>query len=185
MLRIPTLLITLCSFTPVAAAQPPHPSPPHHDVDVDQHHHRQERFLQVLRERDPERHQELMHLRESDPDAFRAVMGRLARYAQAMSSRPGSAERLQVMLELDYRIHKLALGWDELSRSERSARRAEMRELTEQLFELRQAQRRERLAEMSTRLEQLSAEIEERERGRDEIIDHFLDDLVGEGLPGL
>lgn len=166
------LLITLLT-APVLAQEPaPEPTP------------RETAFLERVQAASPERYAHLVELRASDPEAYAHALRRMRRLTRVAGDGVPD-EAIARALTLHERLEELGEGYDTLPAREQAARDTEMHALAAELFDLRQAYRRQKVEDLEARLADLRAEIEERERRRDEVIDRFLTRYTGDRVPGL
>lgn len=133
--------------------------------------------LEVLAEIAPHRHAELVQLKETDPLRYQIALRRAARLAE-FGDDPASMERMKQVAAKEDRLDELAAGYAALSASEQKSRRAEMVKIAGEVFDLKQAQRRDRVAKMKEKLTKLEAEIADRDKRRAEIIDGYVNGLV-------
>lgn len=178
-----TLMILLCSLAFAdPPAPPPVPVPP--GATESQVREREARILEVIQAEAPERHAELLTLKQTDPQAYWRAMKRLNKVYVRHGDDPETLQRQIRIRDLDLRLRELARGFDTLPADEQKQRRGEMEEVAAELFELKQAHRRARLAELEARMDELEAEIDDRESRKEAIIDDFLEHLI-EGRPEL
>ena len=75
-------------------------------------------------------------------------------------------------------LHELAKTYKTVSRKEQEQIRAKMVEIGNDLFELKQEERRTKLAKIEAHLAELKAEIAEKEAGREDRINNFIDQMI-------
>lgn len=191
----PVCALILALVAPIALAGPPPPygppglgppprfgegpepgMPPPHVVD--EIRAREAEILAWLKTADPEGHQRLLELKQTDPRAFVGGLVRAARLKDRAEDDPGVVARHQRMQELEQAIQERANTWKTQSAEARKKARPEIERLASELFEIRQQERRAHVAELQRRLEELEAEIEEREADRKSLIDAYLDQVL-------
>ena len=133
--------------------------------------------LELLAEVAPSRHAELMRLKTTDPLRYQLALRRAARLVD-FGDDPASIERMRKVAAADARLDELAVGFSTLSAADQRSRRAEMVKLAGEIFDLKQAQRRDRVTKMREKLTKLEAEIAERDKRRTEIVDGYVDGLI-------
>ena len=79
------------------------------------------------------------------------------------------------------RLRELSRQHGRASGAQQETLRGQMVEVTGQLFELKQAERRARLEELSTRIQELQSEIDQREKDRKQVIDAYVEELLKSG----
>jgi len=139
---------------------------------------REDEILAWLETHDPDSHQRLLKLRERDPVAYMGHLARASRMKERIAQDPALVERHRRMRRLERQIETLSADYDTLDAKAQKARRAEVVALVAQLFELRQIERRDKLAELESKIEELRGEIQEREGHRAEIIEDYVDQLI-------
>lgn len=140
--------------------------------------------LALLEAQDPARLAELRALQATDEPRYAAEIARAARMIERLRGDPAQAKRALEMRDLHRELRERAKGLAALDEKAAQAERTALEALAGQLFELKQADRRERLQELRARIEELEAEIDQREADRTQIIDAVLRDLA-EGPPRL
>lgn len=138
----------------------------------------EEELMRHLEEYAPERFEKAKTLRESDPAAYRSMLAKVATHLEKAD--PERLAMRQKLREAKLRLGELTEAYGELAKAEQKARRAEVETLCEEIFELRQEQRRLQLEKLNHKLADLSAEIEERDRRKQELIEEFVGELLGE-----
>ncbi len=139
---------------------------------------RQDELLEAVGRYDPGLRDRLLGLRQTDRPAYVAALVRIARHLQRARRDPAFRARVQRMRELTSQMESLARGFPDVPERERAARRAQLEALAGELMDLKQADRRERLAALRAKLAGLQAEIERRDQDRDQIIEDFVDQLL-------
>jgi hypothetical protein len=137
-------------------------------------------ILAMLEATDPQRHERLLRLRETDHQAYLGHLFRIARRVGRGQDDPASRERFEKIAAAEVALGDLTRGYRELSDGEKAERRAEMERLAGELFELKQEERRMRLQDLRTRIDELQREIDDRESNRASVVRAFVDQLVHE-----
>jgi len=145
---------------------------------------REGELLALVKEHAPERYETLVGLKTTDPEAYMRTLRRIAKVYRETGGDEVAVGRKIEMHSLERELHELAGDFSSLSASDQKARRKQMDELGSTLFTLRQEDRRANVVRLEARLEELKAEIEEREKNEDELIDRFIDHLI-HGKPDL
>jgi hypothetical protein len=128
----------------------------------------------------PDRYQQLMKMRDTQPIAYIFALQRTARLlSQADDPRMGGAR----VIELEVQLTEMAVGFDALPAGEQARRRAEMEDIAGEVFDLRQEQRRIRLHDMERRLGTLTSDIGDREKRRQQLVEEYLDELIEASAP--
>jgi hypothetical protein len=135
---------------------------------------REDELLERLGERDPAMRDRLLALRASDRDAYLAQLARLSKLADRYDDDPAFAARVDDIAALEERVRTLADSWRAASAADRPGIRAEMVGVAGQIFELKQAERRQRIAEYQARLDRLEAEVADIEAKRTDVIDRWV-----------
>ncbi len=142
-----------------------------------------ERELQILtlvKENDPGRYEQLMQAKEDDERSYWRQMIHVARMVERFQGDPEYAKRALEMRELQRRVKELAKGWAHKNAQEQKAARAEMEGVVAELFEMKQAERRERLAELQAKISELENDIAERDKTKKAKIDEYLEQMIVE-----
>jgi hypothetical protein len=166
MSRLFALVLFLGTSAP-AFADPPAPD----ESLASWSHEKEEHLLAIVKERAPERYTELTAMRTSDPVGYVIALHEVARMARA-GGVDGADPRIA---ELQSQLDTMIAEYPSLSTGDQKKKRAEMVPLAGQLFDLRQEQRKARLAEMKDRIAHLETEIADHETRRDELIAKWLD----------
>lgn len=227
------LLIPLVLMAAVTCAQPPPPDsapdatawedtapppPPPGDGpgtgqgDVRREHPPLQRFMEVLREQNPEEFDRLKKLREEDPEAFRRELhqrlqkerdrrglqagrameqqppedrGRMGHHLQAGGPGPeGMNVRSPETDRLEQKSRELAQAYRVATDEVEKARlQAELKANLAESFDAREKLRHERFAQMENRIKKIRELMEQRQAQREEIINRRLKELTeGEKL---
>jgi hypothetical protein len=171
------LLLTALALPNVLQAQESHKRRPSQDLP-ELTAEEEEALLRDLEERSPEAYQHLMSLSEDNPQAFHTKLAKVATHLEE-----GDRERLEqklIMHGAERELQEMVEQYRELAEREQREAREHILAKSEELFELRQEMRRRQLETISEKLEQLSAEIDERDRRRQELIEEFVAEVLGE-----
>ena len=177
-IRAYTALFMISFASPVLAN--PH-GPVDHDTWLEDQAHEDE-LLAMVEGHNPTAHQNLLHLRANRPEAYRMELTKIARLVKAAESDPALLERTSRMKELRDELAGQVQGFHELNPGDQKARRATMKPLVEELFELRQEERQVKLEELQEKIAELEQEIDQRNRDRGDIVDEFIEQMVTERI---
>ncbi len=134
--------------------------------------------MQHFKEANPEQYEELMQLREKDPQAFRERMRDVMR--QQLAGRDGEKNRMR---ELSERQRDLARQYQEAEDPERKEQiRTELREVVEKAFDERVEYHRDRLERMEKEIERLKDHIKQRVSLKDEIVERRISELTEKSM---
>lgn len=89
-------------------------------------------------------------------------------------------ERLNKITELEIETESLGLQYQKADKAEREKIRSELQGKLNDLFELRENNRKEEVKDLEDRLSELKQTLDERRRNKDKIINNRLNDLTGE-----
>ena len=131
-----------------------------------------------LEEHANDRYRKALELRDQDPEAYQAMLAKVARHME--SSDPERFAQKQRLKEAKGELHGLVEAYPTLDGGAQREQREVIAVLCDEIFELRQAQRRYQLEAMSEKLQNLTSEIDERDRRKQEILDEFVAELLGE-----
>lgn len=170
------LLLSLAVAAPPPAppAAPPPPSAPASPQESAAE--REAKLLAVVQKRAPERYTELVALRAKDPVTYVFALQAAARDARADGGEGGDPDASVSIpddpriAEIQARVDLLASDFATQPATVQDARRKEVLALSAELFDLRQAQRRARVAQIEERLTRLEAQIADREARREDLI---------------
>lgn len=170
-----TLLLLSTLFTlvhsPSAMADPPVEELARRVLD------REAELLERVRQIDPKRHEQLLMLKGADRRAYVGALLRVARMLERGERTP--SPELQAAIARAHAIQAAHPdGFDTLSPKETAKVRAELTAIGEEIFSLRQAERRERIAMLRKDLESLEADVARRDREKDQLIQHFVDGVL-------
>jgi cysteinyl-tRNA synthetase len=141
--------------------------------------HRDE-LMALLAENDPQQHERMLRLEERDPQAFAFGLMRVAKSAERMRNDPAAAERYRAMQDETTRLKALASDYQELSGADQKRRREELEGIAAKIMALKQAERRARVDELREKIAELEADINDREKQADQLVEQFVDQLLTE-----
>jgi hypothetical protein len=133
-------------------------------------------FLTDLKDRFPDRHEQFMKLKESNPEHFHQALARMYQWQERWKHLPEEA-RQAAMADQDLKIQAMHLSrrcQNEKDPKRQEELKEELREVLLKRFESEQKLRETRLAAMQEQLKHLEQEIAERAENRDEIVDKQL-----------
>jgi hypothetical protein len=177
-IRALTLIFVLASAPPALADPPPRPAPEARGGPRDVG-----RPLDLLAERDPERHRKLVEVREARPGLYRELIAGSGALIQAREGE--GRERLLAMVDEVHVLHTRLTAYEQATGRDRDKARAEVEASVARLFELRQQARRAQLAALEARLAHLRSEIAQRDAARADLVDKFTDRVTAGGGSGL
>ena len=181
-----SLALFLCLFTVPAFAGPPGLAPPGErrgppsQERIEEVQARELEILEVVKENDPGRYELLMEAKVEDEHGYWKQMVHVARMVERFHGDPEFAKRSLDMRDLQRQIKDLARTWRAADAAEQARLRDEMAVLTGRLFELKPAERRQRLSELQEKIRKLESDIEDRERIMSEKIEEYLDSVIRE-----
>lgn len=138
-------------------------------------------LLAIVSRDDPLTYRRLIRLRDTDRAAYIAGLYRVATMLDRMARDPALAERWRLISQKQAELEALAVGFASLSPAEQAARRTRLLAVARELFELRQEDRRQRIEDLTVRLQEIQRELSEREDQRDALIEQYVDSLVRPG----
>jgi hypothetical protein len=145
-----------------------------------------EELLEKVRDHAPEKYEKLMELRRTDPDRFRQHMRKIRHSIGKWGMKdPEVREHMEKMRAATDSFREQAAAHATASAKDQADIRAALVEMADELFELRQEGRRLRVERAKAHIEELEEAIEERDKARDELIEEFVDEAVGDKLKGL
>ena len=184
-----TLAIVLLAALPSMAMANPYGERGPRDAHAEQDRRRQVRtVLAEIKEKYPKKFQYLMQLKEDDPMEFRKAMGEILRQkkmGQLGKEDPEIKAEKDRFKELKEDFRSALEDHQNASDSDKAKHRAELVEMAEEIFEAKQRLRRMRVKKIREDLKSLEDEITERDANRDELIEEFVAQKLGEGLKGL
>ena len=140
--------------------------------------HLEEELLGRVRANSTQQHKRLLELKTSQPRLYRRALTQLHRAVQRRHKDARSLPRFFEMADIHMQMMDLATSYANLPPSEQTAARRDLDALASQLFELRQEERRVRLAEVEERLERLRSELTDRDEDKERIVDEYVDDYL-------
>ena len=200
-MRFVSTVLVLLTLSTSAFAQPPGPpkgpngpefgeGPPLSPELIEGLKEREDMLLEKIRMRSPERYDELMLLKEDDPDGYLRRLFHIQRMVKENGPHGGpppglDPEVMERMRELHGEIRDLSQDFDSLAKKDQEARREELRHLAFELFELRQQERAARLEEMEkrfeemkTKLKDLERDLDDRKNRKDQIVDEYVEAVL-------
>ena len=136
-------------------------------------------LLERVRTMAPDRHQELMVLQDTDQRAYFRALLKVARHLKAREGRgQSSPEHAALRRQLADIRAEYPDGIDDLPRKERNDVRAEIEGIASQIFDLKQAERRERIQQLRAALTEPEADVTLRDAERNKRIDDFIEDFL-------
>lgn len=178
---MPAILLTLALALAPALAQEADPEAP---TAADTLREREAQLLDAVRAFDPERHAELLRLKETDRRAYVAAMLRIARFVDRAAPGLRDPAVATELAKLDALRDRYPGGFDALSPPERKRVTAEVTTVAERLFDLRQAERRARIEALRTDLDALVADVARRDGEREALVRRFVEAFLA-GRPDL
>jgi hypothetical protein len=169
------LILTLLLSRSAPAWAVPTGAPP--DLErIEQVRAREAELMERVRAFDLRRYEELVALKVSDPRSYLRALVRVAAMVDGPSEPPELASLREALTALSHANPNPAL----LSAADQHALADEVRRLAASVFEVKQAERRRRIAELQATLAALEADVERRDRDRAALIERFLEQfLVG------
>lgn len=138
--------------------------------------------MRVLEEVNPALHERLTRLREERPEAFRAMierqMPRLAALARDRDEDPQGWPDRARLFALERQAGAEARRAATLEGADQDAARARLREMLEQMFELRLKVAQSDMRRLERRVEALQQEIDDKAGARDAMIDQRLEQMI-------
>jgi hypothetical protein len=148
-----------------------------------------DRWLERLKEKQPEEYEHLQKLRETNPEEFRRAMHeKLAQEKMRFRSHEGRHGRPPPMNPEIMKIENEAMDLSKTYRQATDAAQKEqigkdLRQKLEVLFDLREKDRQEHIRRIEADLANLKKSVDQRQSNRQQIIDRRLQELTeGEGL---
>ncbi|MCM8526495.1 MAG: hypothetical protein NE327_08270 [Lentisphaeraceae bacterium] len=128
-------------------------------------------WLYEMKEKNPEKYEELMKLRESDPEAFRQKM--VQEFSQRYRHRGDRDDPIRKEIGEILKKYK-----DASSEEEKSELKEQLRAKLEESFDKDQKKRLEMAAKLEGHLKEVKSQIEERESKKSSIIDGKVEYLI-------
>jgi len=138
----------------------------------------EQRFLDGLSVRDPERHSKVVEIRTQRPIMYRQLLRNAGQELRLRNTDPESWSRLERLIDRTYELKTHLDAWEQADDKGRDKLRPRIEKDVGELFELRQEQRRAQLAAMEARLERLRTEISARDAQKDEVVGEFTDRML-------
>lgn len=164
----------------VATAQSGPLDPPTVDIGPNERELDEATLLRAVERIDPDQHRRLQRLRDRDPELYQTMLRRIRSRLERRASDPEALERGVAIRKLNGELRRLRNEYRTASGNRRVAIRATMVDRGLALFELRQAERRARLRDLRTKLDNLQSEVDQREANKDELVDEYVDGLLAE-----
>ncbi len=144
----------------------------------------EERILHFLEEHMPHMMPELRKLREHNPDAYhrelRQIAGRIGEHDEIKRHAPDVAEALLRSHQIEHECHKLAQRIRETEDpEEREARAGKLREMLNQVFELRLAEPMLKIRHMEQEIREIKQMIERRKQNQERIVTKHMKEMIG------
>ncbi|MCB9682695.1 MAG: hypothetical protein H6733_14615 [Alphaproteobacteria bacterium] len=177
------LFATLVVALPAVAADPPPPPPPPppplvDDATVDRLREREAQLLERLHALDPDRYAEVVALKRTNPRAYVGALMRLAHFFDRGVAGPPSPELQAEIAALQAIRARYPDGMTTLSAGDTRKVRTEVAAIADRVFDLRQAERRQRIDELRASLTELEEDVARRDRDRKALIDAFVDQFL-------
>ncbi len=168
------IILALSALPSLAIANP---DKPHHRGDeMGKRHHRGAELIEKVRERYPEKYERLMKLRKDDPEAFRHAMRSL--HHQMMfgedAKDPAVRERKDRIRGLMDQFKEALEDYRDAGERKQQTIREELETLANEIFDAKQEFRRNRLKRVQAKVQELKAEIAQRDEQKDELIQEFI-----------
>jgi hypothetical protein len=185
-MRRALLVLLSCGALHAAAPTPARADPGETPVldALDALRARESELLAVVAARDPEKHAALLRLRDTDRRAYWMRLGMVARMLDGDLPPPPPPALRAAMAELEALRARYPDGTDGLSTADARALRAELTALATRIFDLKQAERRDRIARLREALAALEADVAARDKDRKARIEAWVDQFLS-GPPDL
>ncbi len=138
----------------------------------------EQQLLDIVARESPDQHTKLLRLRDVRREEYVFALIRVAKAVQRAKSDPAFAERARAIREHEHLLQTLAEGFEALDKGEQRARRVDLERVAGELMDLKQAERRARLAELRQRMAEFELEIGDRDSDREGIIESYVDGLL-------
>ena len=174
-LTITTLLVAMPTL---AIAKPPH----------GEHSREQMReLLGEVKDKNPEKFERLMELRRTNPEAFRHAMRKVRQHYKGgvEPDDPALRAEKEKMRDLRREIRDVLEAYKAADEGEKLKVRKDLELLAAEVFDARQSHRELRLDKIREHVEELEAEIKERESNRDALIEAWVEEKINPGPRGL
>ena len=127
-------------------------------------------WLHVMKEKDPEKYEELMKMRESDPEAFRKKM--VQEFSERFKKRPDQGDQCRK------EIGEILKKYNSSSDDEKVSLKKQLREKLEESFENDLKKSIEMAEKLEVHLKEVKARIEAKEAKKDSLIDEKVEYLI-------
>ena len=142
-------------------------------------------ILEQVREINPERYERLIRLRKDNPQAFRHALRRASQVLGPARDDPPFREAKEKTRGLRDAFKTTLEAYNNADADDAAGLRSQLVEIATQIFEAKQADRRQRLEKMDAHLRELEEKIEERADNRDALIEKFVDEKTNQKITGL
>ena len=170
------IILALSALPSMAIANP---DKPHHRGDeMGKRHRRGAELMEKVRERYPERYERLMKLRQEDPEAFRHALRSLHHQMTFGDDAkdPAIRERKDHIRDLMGQFKEVLEDYRDAGERKQDKIREELETLANEIFDAKQEFRRNRLKRVQEKVQELKAEIAERDAQKDDLIQEFIDE---------
>ncbi len=164
-----------------------HDGPPGHPpggppMTREEMHELRERTIKFVKEHFPERHAEMLELRERDRREFRRrimeVIPKIREMMILMDRNPELGALVVEERQIEFQIEKAARQYGETDNAtSRDALRREIRQMAEDMHEVRAEIAEHKIAQLEKRLEQVRSRLEKDRDRKQQRINRFLEDL--------
>ncbi|MBD3385164.1 hypothetical protein GF407_09570 [candidate division KSB1 bacterium] len=142
----------------------------------------EQQALEFLNQLDPPSVKQLQELESSNPEAYKRrilLIFREMKKLQAFEDEePELYDRKRKMTQLEVKEKRLASEYKNTAEDEKPQILGELRSVLDELFDLRELDRRDQIAKMEQRLEKLRQTLQERAENKQQIIDHRINMLT-------
>ncbi len=142
----------------------------------------EQQALDFLRQLDAPAADHLQQLKSENPDAYQRRVLLIYREMNKLQAfeenEPELYDRKYRMKQLEVKEKRLAREYKEAPESEKPRIHSELRTVLDELFDLRELDRRDQISKMEQRLQQLRQTLQERAEKKDEIIEHRMEMLT-------
>jgi hypothetical protein len=142
-------------------------------------------FFQWVQKDDPERYQEIIRLKEANPEVYRRVVFEGARHYHHIKTLektdPQAYSRMKEELKLDSSMRKLARKYKaEKDPAKQQNIKTELTGILEKLFDIRTRNREAEVARLQEKVNQLKVLVENRKNQKSTIVKKKFDEVVGQ-----
>ena len=145
-----------------------------------------ERFLERLKDENPDKYEELMRLKEENPDLFREKLKEIGEFIKNRRGKrrekmdPETRERMKEIGELEKQSMELAKQYRDAETDEEKQSIAEdLKPLLVRVFDLKLLKQQKDVGRLEKKLGEFKAHLKKREGSRDKIIQNRFDELTG------